>query len=305
MKDRSGKQIRDRYLNKLKPDINKAEWTSEEDELVMTLCREFGHKWSRIATYLPGRTEGQVKNRFYSHIKKRMGKWTGPSEYIREKLMEEENTDKHEDTHIKEEAMSFGLKTETKPNKSIQMLNCAGDYKIVNSMEEKAGLPKLCTSSLNIKLNKNFDAKDGQKSVTYNLIPAKNLSPKDPTDVISYIGGKESSSTADELNSPFSQKSEIHLSSTRASSLSQEKEFEEAYDKLSSAIKVPARTNKLHGISFNISNGAFTSNPVKSAQEMSQKTVIGGGNSLSVKNLKEINQLNFSGVNNMINIKIC
>ncbi len=72
MEGRTGKQIRDRYLNKLKPNIKKAEWTLEEDQLLISCYYQFGHKWSKIATYLPGRTEGQVKNRFYSHLKKRI-----------------------------------------------------------------------------------------------------------------------------------------------------------------------------------------------------------------------------------------
>jgi len=38
----------------------------------VTLIKEIGHRWSLIANHLPGRTEGQVKNRFYSHIKKRI-----------------------------------------------------------------------------------------------------------------------------------------------------------------------------------------------------------------------------------------
>jgi len=72
MQGRTGKQIRDRYLNKLKPNIKKGEWTLEEDHLLLSCYYQLGHKWSKIATFLPGRTEGQVKNRFYSHLKKRI-----------------------------------------------------------------------------------------------------------------------------------------------------------------------------------------------------------------------------------------
>jgi len=72
MEGRSGKQIRDRYLNKLRPDIKIDEWNKEEDQQLINFFHEHGRKWSKIATLLPGRTEGQVKNRFYSHISKRM-----------------------------------------------------------------------------------------------------------------------------------------------------------------------------------------------------------------------------------------
>ena len=72
MEGRTGKQIRDRYLNKLRPNIRRGEWTIEEDRTLLSCYYQIGHKWSKIATYLPGRTEGQVKNRFYSHIKKKI-----------------------------------------------------------------------------------------------------------------------------------------------------------------------------------------------------------------------------------------
>jgi len=72
MEGRTGKQIRDRYLNKLRPDIKNDEWNNEEDQLLISLYHELGRKWSKIATHLPGRTEGQVKNRFYSHISKKL-----------------------------------------------------------------------------------------------------------------------------------------------------------------------------------------------------------------------------------------
>lgn len=72
MEGRTGKQIRDRYLNKLKPDIKNEEWTREEDKLLITLFKTIGRKWSKIATHLQGRTEGQVKNRFYSHLQKKV-----------------------------------------------------------------------------------------------------------------------------------------------------------------------------------------------------------------------------------------
>lgn len=72
MEGRTGKQIRDRYLNKLRPNIKRGEWTNEEDRTLLSCYYQIGHKWSKIANYLPGRTEGQVKNRFYSHIKKKI-----------------------------------------------------------------------------------------------------------------------------------------------------------------------------------------------------------------------------------------
>jgi len=73
MDGRTGKQVRDRFLNKLRPNIRCGDWSQREDEILVSLCKEIGHRWSLIATHLPGRTEAQVKNRYYSSIKKRLG----------------------------------------------------------------------------------------------------------------------------------------------------------------------------------------------------------------------------------------
>jgi len=68
---RTGKQVRDRYVNNLAPGIRCGGWTPEEDQVILSLRSVNGNRWSYIASHLPGRTEAQVKNRFYSYIKKK------------------------------------------------------------------------------------------------------------------------------------------------------------------------------------------------------------------------------------------
>lgn len=70
--NRTGKQVRDRYLNYLRPDIKDEDFNVQEDRLLLALYYQLGAKWSKIASHMPGRTECQVKNRFYAHIKKRL-----------------------------------------------------------------------------------------------------------------------------------------------------------------------------------------------------------------------------------------
>lgn len=70
MKGRNGKQVRDRYVNVLMPNIKKKNWTIAEDQLIVSLYAEFGPKWTKIAEHLDGRPEVQVKNRFYTCLKK-------------------------------------------------------------------------------------------------------------------------------------------------------------------------------------------------------------------------------------------
>ncbi|CAK76874.1 unnamed protein product (macronuclear) [Paramecium tetraurelia] len=68
---RTGKQVRERYLNQLQGTINQDKWTEEEDKLILKLYRKFGTKWSYISSFLNGRPENMVKNRFYANLKRR------------------------------------------------------------------------------------------------------------------------------------------------------------------------------------------------------------------------------------------
>ncbi|KAL7717276.1 R2r3-MYB transcription factor [Entamoeba marina] len=62
--NRSRKQCRERYCNHLDPFINKEPWTTEEDELLIQLHKQFGNKWSFMKTYFQGRTANTIKNRY-------------------------------------------------------------------------------------------------------------------------------------------------------------------------------------------------------------------------------------------------
>ncbi|CAD8137700.1 unnamed protein product [Paramecium pentaurelia] len=66
----TGKQVRDRYINKLDQSINKQPWTYEEDMLILYQYNINGPKWTKISNNLNGRPENHVKNRFYSYIKR-------------------------------------------------------------------------------------------------------------------------------------------------------------------------------------------------------------------------------------------
>lgn len=67
---RTGKQIRDRYLNILDNRLNKNKFSKDEDDKIIELYEKFGNSWSKIAKYLIGRTGDMVKNRFYSTLGK-------------------------------------------------------------------------------------------------------------------------------------------------------------------------------------------------------------------------------------------
>jgi myb proto-oncogene protein len=61
---RTGKQCRERWVDKLSPDVALGEWSAEEDSILLAKESEFGHAWSKIREFLPGRSTGAVKNRW-------------------------------------------------------------------------------------------------------------------------------------------------------------------------------------------------------------------------------------------------
>ncbi|GFQ07845.1 transcription factor gamyb [Phtheirospermum japonicum] len=70
---RTGKSCRLRWVNKLRPDLDGMKFSAEEERTVIDLQAQFGNKWARIATYLPGRTDNDVKN-FWSSRQKRLAR---------------------------------------------------------------------------------------------------------------------------------------------------------------------------------------------------------------------------------------
>lgn len=69
MPQRTGKQIRDRFLNALDNKLKKEKLSFEENKKIIKWYKIFGNSWSKIAKKLKGRTGDMVKNRFYSSLK--------------------------------------------------------------------------------------------------------------------------------------------------------------------------------------------------------------------------------------------
>ncbi|XAR68452.1 hypothetical protein NMG60_11003565 [Bertholletia excelsa] len=72
--NRSRKSCRLRWLNYLRPNINRGAFKQEEADLMIKLHKVFGNKWSVIASKLPGRTANDVKNYWNCHLSKKMNK---------------------------------------------------------------------------------------------------------------------------------------------------------------------------------------------------------------------------------------
>ena len=65
MPGRTAKQCRERWHSHLNNKIRKGDWQKEEDEIILKLQAKFGNHWASISELLDGRSDNDVKNRFY------------------------------------------------------------------------------------------------------------------------------------------------------------------------------------------------------------------------------------------------
>ncbi|GMI85141.1 hypothetical protein HRI_002183400 [Hibiscus trionum] len=68
---RSGKSCRLRWMNYLRPNIRRGNFTREEEDTIIHLQKQLGNRWSAIAARLPNRTDNDIKNYWNTRLKKR------------------------------------------------------------------------------------------------------------------------------------------------------------------------------------------------------------------------------------------
>nr|AGN52169.1 MYB-related transcription factor [Salvia miltiorrhiza] len=69
------KSCRLRWTNYLRPGIKRGNFTPHEEGMIIHLQALLGNKWAAIATYLPQRTDNDIKNYWNTHLKKKLKKF--------------------------------------------------------------------------------------------------------------------------------------------------------------------------------------------------------------------------------------
>ena len=111
MKGRNERQVKDRWFYYLSPDLNKSEWTQEEDNLLIAKVQELGSSWVKISKAFQGRTDVQIKNR-WNILKRKMNAGT---------LIQETKEDINHETPVQnyEEASEPCVSQEDKNGKEL------------------------------------------------------------------------------------------------------------------------------------------------------------------------------------------
>ncbi|CAK9149766.1 unnamed protein product [Ilex paraguariensis] len=72
---RCSKSCRLRWTNYLRPGIKRGNFTPHEEGMIIHLQALLGNKWAAIASYLPQRTDNDIKNYWNTHLKKKINKF--------------------------------------------------------------------------------------------------------------------------------------------------------------------------------------------------------------------------------------
>ncbi|XP_047067209.1 transcription factor MYB94-like [Lolium rigidum] len=69
---RCSKSCRLRWTNYLRPGIKRGNFSDQEEKLIVHLQALLGNRWAAIASYLPERTDNDIKNYWNTHLKRKL-----------------------------------------------------------------------------------------------------------------------------------------------------------------------------------------------------------------------------------------
>lgn len=76
MPGRNKRQVRERWVNYLRLNLNKDPWTKEEEKFHMSKHKEFGNRWKTLSLFFKNRTEICIKCKYQQLTRQRLDKET-------------------------------------------------------------------------------------------------------------------------------------------------------------------------------------------------------------------------------------
>ncbi|KAJ4972627.1 hypothetical protein NE237_005801 [Protea cynaroides] len=121
---RCSKSCRLRWTNYLRPGIKRGNFTDHEEKMIIHLQALLGNRWAAIASYLPQRTDNDIKNYWNTHLKKKLKKLqTGLDGNIRDGFSGSQQISKGQwerrlqtDIHMARQALCEALSLENPDN---------------------------------------------------------------------------------------------------------------------------------------------------------------------------------------------
>ena len=204
IKNKSGKQCRERWINFLCPNINKGIWSEKEENILFSTQLKIGNKWSELAKLLPGRSENDIKNHFYSKLRKYIRKickelhkskilekkGINSSYYSSQKvysLIQKENlslvnlsknsiVNIIQKDYLNKQERLLSLQDKSLCNYKLDYYQNANSYFLYNNLRNNQISKKYCIDSDFIKNNKNYE-NDSQNN-NYQFFKFENLNKK-------------------------------------------------------------------------------------------------------------------------------
>ncbi|XP_047939690.1 transcription factor MYB60-like [Salvia hispanica] len=98
---RCSKSCRLRWTNYLRPGIKRGNFTPHEEGMIIHLQALLGNKWAAIATYLPQRTDNDIKNYWNTHLKKKLKKFQSDANHQLASKSYSGESSKHESSRLR------------------------------------------------------------------------------------------------------------------------------------------------------------------------------------------------------------
>ncbi|KAK7245368.1 hypothetical protein RIF29_40208 [Crotalaria pallida] len=161
---RCGKSCRLRWINYLRPDIKRGNFTKEEEDAIIDLHEMLGNRWrwSAIAARLPGRTDNEIKNVWHTHLKKRLPQNSNDSKQKPKPKPQTQTKSNQEDATTKQEATKDDSTSSSDMSTLTNVTSSDNDNNnnIIESMENDLALDEEFWSEVLSSDNSNATSSD-------------------------------------------------------------------------------------------------------------------------------------------------